>query len=190
MKRTPYLLRLTPYGSRSYNPSMYDALARGLIEAVPERVADEVRRTRERHPRLSRSDLAGAVVRRAAIRSGAVAALASAPSGWLALLPVAGDFSYQVLSLHRTALAVPAALRRPTSAAERALAAISALAAAGVSVWLREKVIRSAPRSLRDRSSVLQSALHAAVGGLASAAAAVAIGQAAREYCRRIPQPR
>ncbi len=171
-------------------PFMYDALARSLIEPVPEKVADEVRRIRERHPRLSRSDLADAVVRRAAIRSGIVGAVASAPSGWLALLPAAGDFTYQVLSLHRTALAIPEALKRRTSAPERALAAVAALTAAGVSMWLRENAIRAARRPLRDRSAAIHSTFHALLGGVFSAAAAVALGRAAREYCRRTAPPR
>jgi hypothetical protein len=169
---------------------MYDALARSLIEPVPERVAEEVRRARERNPRLSRSELADAVVRRSAFRSGLVGALAAAPSGWLAILPEAADFGYQVLSLHRTALAVPEALRRRTTAAERALAAATALTAAGMSFWLREKAIRAAGGSLRRRSPAMQSALHALLGGLLSAGAAVAIGRAARDYCGRTSPPR
>jgi hypothetical protein len=170
---------------------MYDALARSLVEPVPERVAEEVRRARERHPRFSRSELADAVVRRAALRSGAVAALAAAPSGWLPLLPVATDFGFQVLSLHRTALAVPEALRRRTSPAERALATVASLAAAGASFWLREKAIRSARRSFRGGPPpAARSIVHAVIGGALSAGAVLAVGKAARDYCRRVPPPR
>ena len=172
-------------------PTMYDVLARSLIEPVPERVAEDVRRARERNPRFSRAELVDSVVRRAALRSGAVAALAAAPSGWLSLLPVSADFSFQVLSLHRVALAVPQALRRRTSPAERALATAASLAAAGASVWLREKAIRSASRSLRrGPPPPVRSVVHAVIGGALSAAAVLAIGKAARGYCRRVPPPR
>ena len=168
---------------------MYDALARSVLEPMPERVAEEVRRARERHPKLSKSDLSAVIVRRACARSAAAAALSAAPSGWLHLLPIAADFPFQVLSMDRTALAVAQALRRPTSAAERALAAVASLAAAGVSVWAREKAVRSARSALRDRPPAFRAACHALIAGALSGAAVYAIGLAARDYCRKTSPP-
>jgi len=168
---------------------MYDALARDLFDPGNEHVAREVRRARERHPRASHSEVAEALVRCAAARCGAVGALAAAPSGWLFLLPVAVDFPFQVLALNRTALGVTSALRRPTSIAERALAAAVSLTAAGISTWSREKGIRLARRALFDRPPAVRAAVHAGIAAALSAAAVYAVGRAAREYCRRITPP-
>jgi hypothetical protein len=168
---------------------MYDALARDMLEPASERVARDVRRARERRPHASPQQLAASLIRGAALRSGGAAALAAAPSGWLFLLPVAVDFPFQVLALNRAALSVPQALRRPTTVAERALAAAASLAAASLSVWSREQGIRISRRALADRPPAVRAAVHALIAAGFSAAAVFGIGQAAREYCRRTTAP-
>ena len=168
---------------------MYDALARDVLEPASERVARDVRRAREKHPRASRSELADALVRGAALRSAAVAAVAAAPSAWLSLLPVAADFPFQVLAFNRAALSVPLALRRRTSIVERLLAAAASLTAASLAVWSREQGIRIARRALSDRPPAVRAAAQAVVAAGLSGAAVLALGRAAREYCRRTTAP-
>lgn len=164
---------------------MYADLARSVfLDEQTERVAEDLRVMRRRHPGLSRDELCGKLIGRAAARCAAVGALSSAPGGWPSPFPVATDLPYQVLALNRLARSVLAAFDRPTTGVERAMAAAGSLALAGASEWLRAGTVEVARRALRRRSPRLAPLLAAAIGGALSYAAVRAVGWLAEDYCR------
>ncbi len=164
---------------------MYAALARTVLsDADPDGVVQEVRKIRERHPNLSGDELARKLTQRTAIRCAAVAALASAPVGWLCALPLAADLSYQVSSFHRLALSIARAHRRPTTSLERAVAAAGSLAVAGSAELLRRGALNVGRRSLSRRRPHLLPLVSALVGGAFSYVAARTFGGAVQDYCR------
>lgn len=164
---------------------MYAALARSVLsDADPDRVVQEVRKVRERHPDLSSDELARKLTQRTAIRCAAVAALASAPVGWLCASPLAADLSYQVSSLNRLALSIAHAHRRPAAGPEHALAAAGSLLVAGAAHWLRRGALNLARRSLSRRAPRLLPVVGALVGGALSYAAARTFGGAVQDYCQ------
>ena len=75
---------------------MYVALARTVLTDVDrDKIDDEVRKFRNRYPEYSRDDLVDRLIYHTAVRCGVIGAVASAPPGFLAVLPLAADFSYQ-----------------------------------------------------------------------------------------------
>ncbi len=76
---------------------MYEELARTvLLEDADARLDEEIRKIVERHPKARPDEIAHYLVVRAALRGAAVGAVASIPAGFLAVLPIAADLSYQV----------------------------------------------------------------------------------------------
>ncbi len=170
---------------------MYAALARSVLsDDGSGRAVEDVRKISERHPNLSADELARKLIRRAALRCTAVAAITSAPVGWLCTVPLAADLSYQVSSLNRLALSVAHAHRRRAAGPERALAAAGSLLVAGAAHWLRRGALNLARRSLSRRAPRLLPVVAALVGGALSYAAARTIGGAAQDYCRTTPMRR
>ena len=68
---------------------MYVALARTVLTDVDrDKIADEVRNFRSRYPEYSRDDLVNRLIHHTAVRCGVIGAVASAPPGFLAVLPL------------------------------------------------------------------------------------------------------
>jgi hypothetical protein len=161
---------------------MYDDLARTVLLGPDDPKIDaEIRSIIEKYPRAKPDEIAERLIARAAARCAAVGAIASVPAGFLPFLPAAADLSYQVLALHRLALAIARARRCPTTPFERAAAGFGALALAGAGRVFREGFIHGARRALSRRAPRLVP-LAGALAGAASAALAVwAAGRIANE---------
>src|SRR5688572_13140108 len=166
---------------------MYVALARAVWTDVDrDRIADEVRKFREKHPEASREELVSRLIRQTALRCAAVGAVASAPPGVLAIVPLAADFSYQVLALNRLVLTIARIYSKPTTREQRAASVASSLALGGGTEFLRRQVVKTVTNSLRrQRAASLVPAFGAVLGGVMSYTAVHAIGRQAQVYYRR-----
>ena len=81
---------------------MYTALARVVLDETDrERVAEEVRRLRERHPKASRDELAGRLIRKAALRCAAASGILTGPAAFFGAMPFGADLAYQAVALNR-----------------------------------------------------------------------------------------
>ena len=137
---------------------------------------------RERHPDLSRKQVAGKLASRAALSCAAIGVFASAPAALLAGLPAALDLSYQAQSFHRLILSVARVSGRPASSLERLAAAGGSVLLAGAALAARRKAIEVA-RSLPAKRAPILSVLAAALaGGAASFAAARLAGLLAERW--------
>ena len=165
---------------------MYVALARTVLTDVDrDRIAEEVRRFRRTHPHYSNDELVERLIRQTAVRCAAIAAVASAPPGYLAIIPLAADYSYQVLALNRLVLTIAGIYGRPTTREQRGATVASALGLGGGTEFLRRNVIRGVEKSLRrEKLSHLVPVIGAVVGSLFTYGAVRAIGRAARDYYR------
>src|SRR5881396_1177685 len=68
---------------------MYVALARTVLTDLDrDKIDDEVRNFRSRYPEYSRDDLVNRLIHHTAVRCGVIGAVASAPPGFLAVLPL------------------------------------------------------------------------------------------------------
>lgn len=161
---------------------MYADLARTvLLGEDDERIDREIRRIVEKHPRADRYEIAERLIRRAMVRCAAVGAVASIPAGLLAGLPAAADMSFQVLTLHRLALAIARARRRETTHFDRAAAAVGVLALAGAARVFREGMLTGARASLARRAPRLVPIAGILAGAASGALAAWAAGRIARD---------
>ncbi len=159
---------------------MYEELARTvLLEDADARLDEEIRKIVERHPKARPDEIAHYLVVRAALRGAAVGAVASIPAGFLAVLPIAADLSYQVASLNRLGLGIARAHRRRTTPLERAAVAVGALAVAGAARSFRAGFLRGARRSLWRRAPRLVPFAGALAGAASGALAAWAAGKLA-----------
>jgi hypothetical protein len=165
---------------------MYVALARTVLTDVDrDKIEDEVRKFRTRYPHYSREELVDRLIHHTAIRCGVIGAVASAPPGFLAVLPLAADFSYQVLALNRLVLTIARIYGRTTSREQRALTVAVSLALGGGAEFLRRNVVKGVSESLR-RGNAARLAPHVGgtIGSLLTFGAVRVIGMMARGYYR------
>ena len=162
--------------------SLAQAVLAGADEAA---VLRGVERLRERHPGLSRDELAVRLIRRAARRCAAVGAMTGAPAAWLNAAAVRADLPFQTLELARLALSLAAVYRRGVDLSERGLCAAASLAVAAAAGAVRAGAVRLAHTTLaRRRSSAAAAVLGGLAGGALAYGAAMAFGRAAREHFR------
>jgi hypothetical protein len=165
---------------------MYVALARTVLTNVDhEKIVEEVRRFRQRYPGSSNADLAERLIRQTAFRSAVIGAVASAPPGLLAVVPLAADLSYQVLALNRLVLTIAYIYGRKTSHTERAGAVAASLGLGGAAEFLRRNIVKGVTRSLRRRQAThLVPVFGALLGGILSYATVRAIGRQTQQFYR------
>lgn len=165
---------------------MYVALARTIWTDVDkDKISEDVRKFRRRHGGLSDDELVNKLIQQTAFRCGAVGAVASAPPGFLAMVPLAADFAYQVLALNRLVLTIARIYRRPTTRSQRGGAVAVSFAAGGGAEFLRRAAVKAAQRTLRRRAlSRMIPFVGALVGSVMSYGAVVVIGRQAQEYYR------
>jgi len=165
---------------------VYLALTRTVLTNTDrDKIVQEVRKIRLKYPSASDADLADTVIRQTALRCAAIGAVASAPPGLLAIVPLAADFSYQVLALNRLVLTIARIYSKPTTREQRAASVAASLALGGGTEFLRRQVVRTVTNSLRrQRAASLVPAFGAVLGGVMSYAAVYAIGRQAQSYYR------
>jgi hypothetical protein len=165
---------------------MYGSIAQAVLTSADEAAAiRRVERLRERHPGLSRDELADRLIQQAAWRCAAVGALTGAPAAWLGAAPIAADLPFQVLTLARLALGIAAIFSRRPDLTERGLGAAAGLTLSAGTGALRAGALRLARRALgRRRSSAAAPVLGALIGGGLAYGAVVAFGRAARDHYR------
>lgn len=163
---------------------MYTTLARAVLdEANRDRVAAEVKRLKARYPRASRDELAGRLIRRAALQCAAASALMTGPAAFFGAMPFGADLAYQTAALNRLVLALAALYGHPPSASDRAAGVAAGLAAGLGSQLLRQAVVRLLRRALPRRPGT-RTAAGALVGAALGYGAAHAIGHFARDVFR------
>lgn len=165
---------------------MYVALTRTVLTDVDhDKIVQEVRKIRAKYPAASDDELAKTVIRQTAMRCAAIGAVASAPPGVLAIVPLAADFSYQVLALNRLVLTIARIYSKPTTREQRAASVAASLALGGGTEFLRRQVVKGVTNSLRrQRAASLVPAFGAVLGGVMSYTAVYAIGRQAQVYYR------
>jgi len=166
---------------------MYEALARAALATEdPERVIETARRMRERHPDLSREEVARKLTSRAALSCAVVGAFAAAPAALVSGLPAALDLSYQARALDRLVLSAARVSGRPASPLERLAAAGASVLVAGAVQAVRRQAIGAARRLPAKRAPLLPVLAAALAGGAASYAAARLMGLLAqRQFFRK-----
>ena len=165
---------------------MYVALARTVLTDVDrDKIAEEVHKFRTSYPHYSREELVNRLIEHTAVRCGVIGAVASAPPGFLAVLPLAADFSYQVLALNRLVLTIARIYGRTTTREQRALTVAVAIALGGGAEFVRRNIIKGVSTSLKKRDEAkLVPHVGGAVGLLLTYGAVRAIGKLARNYYR------
>ncbi|MGH9364950.1 MAG: hypothetical protein ACRD1B_06770 [Thermoanaerobaculia bacterium] len=162
--------------------SLADAVLTGADEAQVER---RVERLRQRHPGLSRDELAEKLIRQTARRCAAVGALTGAPAAWLGASPASADLVFQVMALTRLALGIAAIYRRRLDLSERGLCAAGSLALSAGAGAVRAGAVKLARQALgRRRSGSAAPVLGALLSGALSYGAVLAFGRAARDHYR------
>lgn len=165
---------------------MYVALARTILTDVDrDKIAAQVRNFRIRYPDYSRDKLVDRLIEHTAIRCGVIGAVASAPPGFLAVLPLAADFSYQVLALNRLVLTIARIYGRSTTREQRALTVAVALALGGGAEFVRRNIVKGVSNALK-RGDEARFVPHVggAVGSVLTYGAVRAVGKLARNYYR------
>ena len=165
---------------------MYVVLARTVLTDVDrDKIAQEVRKFREKYPGYSREELVNRLIEHTAIRCGVVGAVASAPPGFLAVLPLAADFSYQVLALNRLVLTIARIYGRTTTREQRAATVALALTLGGGAEFVRRNIVKGVASSLKkQREARLVPHIGGAIGLALTYAAVRAVGKLARNYYR------
>ena len=165
---------------------MYVALARTIWTDVDrDEISEDVRKFRLRHAGLPDDELVEKLIQQTALRCGAVGAVASAPPGILAIVPLAADLAYQVLALNRLVLTIARIYGRPTTRSQRGGAVAVSFAAGGGAEFLRRAAVKAAQRTLRRGAmSRMIPFVGALVGGVMSYGSVVVIGRQAQEYYR------
>jgi uncharacterized protein (DUF697 family) len=163
---------------------MYFALARSVVtDREQDKVIRQVERLRARYPEEGEDRLVARMIRQTALRCAAVGAIASAPSELLAFVPLAADFSYQVLALNRLVLSIAFVYEGRASGAERGASAAASLAVGGGGELLRRSAVGLVRRALRRRAaSAFLPVAGAAVGGALAYAAARSAGKLAQQF--------
>ncbi len=156
---------------------MYEALAKAALAAEDtERVMEAARRVKERHPKLSRAELAEKLSSRTALSCAAVGFFASAPAALVPGFPAAPDVTYQARSLHRLVLSVARVSGRPASPVERLVSAGASVLVAGAIQAARRGAIRASRRMPAKRAPLLPAVAAALAGAAASYAGARLLG--------------
>jgi hypothetical protein len=165
---------------------MYASLAQAVLTNADEaEVARGVERLRERHPKMSRDELAEKLIRRTAWRCAAVGALTGAPAAWLGAAPLAADLPFHVVSLTRLALGIAVIYGQRPDLGERGLGAAAGLALAASAGSLRAGAVKLVRQSLkRRRSSAAAPVFGALAGGALAYGAVLAFSRAARDHYR------
>ena len=165
---------------------MYVALARTVWTDVDrDKVAREVAKIRARYPAASNEELVSKLIRQTALRCAAIGAVASAPPGFLSIVPLAADFSYQVLALNRLVLTVARIYGRPTSREQRGATVAASLALGGGTEFVRRNLVMGITRSLkRQRAAHLVPVFGGLVGAIMSYATVRAVGRQAQAFYR------
>jgi hypothetical protein len=165
---------------------MYASLAEAVLTNADEaRVARQVERLRERHPGLSRDELADKLISWTAWRCAAVGALTGAPAAWLGAAPLAADLPFHVLALARLALGIAVIYHRRPDLPERGLGVVGSLALAAGAGSLRAGAVRLVRQTLkRSRSRAAAPVLGGLAGGAVAYGAVLVFGRAAREHYR------
>lgn len=165
---------------------MYVALTRTVLTDIDrDKIVQEVRKIRLKYPGASDDDLAKTVIRQTALRCAAIGAVASAPPGFLAVVPLAADFSYQVLALNRLVLTIARIYSKPTTREQRAASVAASLALGGVTELLRRQAVKIVTSSLRRRGAAsLVPVFGAILGGVMSYTAVHTVGRQAQSYYR------
>ena len=165
---------------------MYVALTRTVLTDIDhDKIVQEVRKIRAKYPSASDDELARTVIRQTALRCAAIGAVASAPPGVLAIVPLAADFSYQVLALNRLVLTIARIYSKPTTREQRAASVAASLALGGGTEYLRRLVVKGATNRLRrQQAASLVPAFGAMLGGVMSYTAVLTIGRQAQVYYR------
>jgi hypothetical protein len=165
---------------------MYVALARTVWTDVDrDKIAKEVARYRVRYPGASNEELVSKVIRQTALRCAMIGAVASAPPGFLSIVPLAADFSYQVLALNRLVLTVARIYGRPTSREQRGATVATSLALGGGTEFVRRNLVKGVARSLkRQRASHLVPVFGGLMGAILSYASVRIVGREAQSYYR------
>jgi hypothetical protein len=166
---------------------MYETLAKAALAAEdPDRVIETARRMRERHPELSREEVARKLASRAALSCAVIGAFASAPAALVPGLPAALDLSYQARSFDRLVLSAARVSGRPANALERLAAAGASVLVAGAVQAVRRQAIQAARRLPARRAPLLPILAAALAGGAASYAGARLVGfLAGRRFFRK-----
>ena len=166
---------------------MYLGLARSIWTDVDRTAVDkEVRRFKTKHHGMSNDELVEKLIRTTALRCGAVGAVASAPPGFLAVLPLAADFSYQVLALNRLVLTIARIYGKPTTREQRGATVAASLALGGGAEFIRRSIVKAVTRGMRKQAlSRLMPVAGALIGGSLTYAAVMSVGRQAQEYYRR-----
>jgi uncharacterized membrane protein YcjF (UPF0283 family) len=162
------------------------ALARVVLtDADHDKIAEQVRKLRERHPDASRPELAERLIRQTALRGALIGAVTSAPPGLFSVVPLAADVSYQAMALNRLVQAIAQLYGRPTGPIERAGAVAASVALEGGTEFLRRTIVKGVARSLRRRRVVrLVPIFGALLGGVASYVMVTAAGREAHRLLR------
>lgn len=166
---------------------MYLGLARSIWTDVDrDAVSKEVRRFKTKHHGMSNDELVEKLIRTTALRCGAVGAVASAPPGFLSVLPLAADFSYQVLALNRLVLTIARIYGRQTTREQRGATVGTSLALGGGAEFLRRSIVKAVQRGMRRQAmSRLMPIAGAIIGGALSYTSVMTVGRQAQEYYRK-----
>lgn len=166
---------------------MYVALTRTVLTDIDrDKIAAEVRKIRLKYPGASDDELAKTVIRQTAFRCAAIGAVASAPPSFLSVVPLAADFSYQVLALNRLVMTIARIYSTPTTREQRAASVAASLALGGGTEFLRRQAVKSVTSSLRrQRAAALVPIFGAVLGGVMSYTAVHTVGRQAQNYYRK-----
>jgi hypothetical protein len=165
---------------------MYVALARTVWTDVDrDRIAKEVTKIRARYPGATNEELVSKLIRQTALRCAAIGAIASAPPGFLSIVPLAADFSYQVLALNHLVLTVARIYAQPTSREQRGATVATSLALGGGTEFLRRNLVKGVARSLkRQRATHLVPVFGGLMGAILSYTSVRLVGRQAQAYYR------
>jgi uncharacterized protein (DUF697 family) len=101
------------------------------------------------------------------------------------VLPLAADFSYQVLALNRLVLTIARIYGKTTTREQRAATVALALALGGGAEFVRRNIVKGVSNSLtKRREARLVPHIGGAVGLTLTYAAVRAVGKLARNYYR------
>jgi hypothetical protein len=160
---------------------VYAALAKAILDdANRERAGRDLARLRERHPKASRDELAGRIIRRGALQCAAAGGLLAGPAAFFGAMPFGADLAYQAVVLNRMVLALARLYGADGSTPARLTGAVGGLAAGLGSELFRQALVRTL-RSALPRRPGFRTALGAIAGGVVGYAAGIAVGRLARD---------
>ncbi len=169
---------------------MYTALARAILDGSDrERVAAEVRRLRERHPRASRDDLARRLIRRTALKCAAASGLLTGPAAFFGGMPFGADLAFQTVALNRLVLALGTLYAHAPTPRDRVSGVGAGLGAGLGSEILRQGLVRVLQRAAPRRPGA-RAIAGAFAGGLVGYGCAMAVGRFAHDALRGRMRPR